>query len=122
MFQDTAFDDWWRTRQQSLNNSSNWANNISAGADVFKGVAGLANAYTGWKNYELAKKQFNAEKAFANRNLANNAKLINQQLGAQANAASYTGLAGGMSQAQAGQHMNTVMGNVERHKVDGTPI
>jgi hypothetical protein len=47
---------------------------------VFSGLnalSGLANAYLGFKNYSLAKKQFGFEKAAINRNIANQAKIIN---------------------------------------------
>lgn len=54
-------------------------NNKTLGT-VFGGVqalAGLANAYLGYKNYQLAKQQFGFQKGLANRNLANQAKIIN---------------------------------------------
>lgn len=42
-----------------------------------QGLAGLGSALTSYQNYKLAKKQFGFEKAMANRNLANQAKIIN---------------------------------------------
>lgn len=54
-------------------------NNKTLGT-VFGGVqalTGLANAYLGYKNYQLAKQQFGFQKGLANRNLANQAKIIN---------------------------------------------
>ena len=47
---------------------------------VFSGLnalSGLANAFLGYKNYKLAKDQFGFEKAAINRNIANQAKIIN---------------------------------------------
>lgn len=46
-------------------------------AGGLQGLSGLASAYTGYKNYQLAKDQFNFQKGLANRNLANQAKIIN---------------------------------------------
>lgn len=42
-----------------------------------QGLGGLANAYMGYKNYQLAQDQFNFQKGLARRNLANQAKIIN---------------------------------------------
>ena len=56
---------------------SNAAGYIGAGANILQGVSGLANAYMGYKNYKLAKEQFGFQKGLANRNLANQAKVIN---------------------------------------------
>lgn len=44
---------------------------------IAQGLSGLAGAYNSFKNYQLAQKQFNFQKGLANRNLANQAKLIN---------------------------------------------
>ncbi len=43
----------------------------------FQALGGLASAYTGYKNYQMAKDQFKFQKGLANRNLANQAKTIN---------------------------------------------
>jgi hypothetical protein len=59
------------------NGLSNAAGYIGAGAGILQGVSGLANAYMGYKNYKLAKEQFGFQKGLANRNLANQAKVIN---------------------------------------------
>ena len=59
---------------------SNWGNvagMVGAGAGVLQGLGGLAGAYMGYKNYKLAKEQFGFQKGLANRNLANQAKVIN---------------------------------------------
>ena len=56
---------------------SNAMGYIGAGADILQGLSGLSNAYMGYKNYKLAKEQFGFQKGLANRNLANQAKIIN---------------------------------------------
>ena len=59
---------------------SNWgdvAGMVGAGAGVLQGLGGLANAYTAYKGLQLAKDQFKYQKGLANRNLANQAKIIN---------------------------------------------
>ena len=64
----------------NLNNQS-WlqknANGLAGIGMSIQGLSGLANAYMGYKNYLLAKDQFNYQKGLANRNLANQAKIIN---------------------------------------------
>jgi len=42
-----------------------------------QGIGALANAYTGFKNYGLAKDQFRLQKQYAAVNLANQSKLTN---------------------------------------------
>ena len=42
-----------------------------------QGLSGLAQAFVGMKNYELAQQQYKYQKGLANRNLANQAKIIN---------------------------------------------
>jgi len=59
---------------------TDWAKNLQAGASVIGATAGIANAYLGFKNYGLAKKQYAFQKKITNRNLANQALLINEQL------------------------------------------
>ena len=55
-----------------------WNTQTLAGiAGGLEALSGLANAYMGYKNYGLAKDQFNYQKGLANRNLANQAKVIN---------------------------------------------
>lgn len=59
---------------------SNWgdvAGMVGAGAGVLQGLGGLASAYTAYKGLQLAKDQFKYQKGLANRNLANQAKVIN---------------------------------------------
>ena len=50
---------------------------LGAVADGLQGLSGLAQAFVGMKNYELAQQQFKYQKGLANRNLANQAKIIN---------------------------------------------
>ena len=56
---------------------SSFASGLGAVAGGLQALGGLANAYLGYKNYQLAKKQFGFQKGLANRNLANQAKIIN---------------------------------------------
>ena len=59
---------------------SSWGNTASmvgAGAGVLQGLGGLASAYTAYKGLQLAKDQFKFQKGLANRNLANQSKIIN---------------------------------------------
>ena len=62
---------------QKTSGLSNAMGYIGAGADILQGLSGLASAYMGYKNYNLAKEQFGFQKGLANRNLANQAKVIN---------------------------------------------
>ena len=50
---------------------------FGAVASGLQGLSGLAQAFVGMKNYELAQQQFKYQKGLANRNLANQAKIIN---------------------------------------------
>lgn len=66
---------------------SSWLNadNMKMGAQGLQALSGLANAYMGYKNYGLAKDQFNFEKALANANYVNAAKAYNTDLTNAAN-------------------------------------
>lgn len=55
-------------------------------SNVLGGISGLADAFTGFKQLGLAKKQFNWQKDAFNTNLVNQANLINQQLERKATA------------------------------------
>jgi len=44
------------------------------------GLGEIGSAYMGYKNYGLAKDQFKFNKQFANRNIANQATVVNEQL------------------------------------------
>lgn len=50
---------------------------LGAVAGGLQGLSGLAQAFVGMKNYELARQQYKYQKGLANRNLANQAKIIN---------------------------------------------
>ena len=60
--------------------SSGGLASIGAIGSTAQGLAGLANAYLGYKNYRLAKDQFGYEKALGNANLYNQGTLVNTQL------------------------------------------
>ena len=62
------------TQPSTLQNIMGYA---GAASGIMEGLTGLASAYLGLKNYNLAKKQFGFQKGLANRNLANQAKVIN---------------------------------------------
>ena len=104
---------------------------IGAGAGVLQGLSGLANAYMGHKNYKLAKKQFGFQKGLANRNLANQAKVINNTYDNAAQVAA--GMIGGGSYNPAtdsqGNYGMTDQAIVDRYAqkakekhVDGSPV
>ena len=64
----------------NLNNQSWLEQNAKGLAGIgmgIQGLSGLANAYMGYKNYQLAQEQFKFQKGLARRNLANQAKIIN---------------------------------------------
>lgn len=50
---------------------------LGAGAGLLQGIGGLANAFMAAKGLELAEEQFGFQKGLANRNLANQSKIIN---------------------------------------------
>ena len=52
---------------------------LDTGASVVGALSGLANAYTGYKGLQLAEDEFEFNKALSQTNLANQAKLINEQ-------------------------------------------
>lgn len=70
----------------------NWGNIASAGLGGLQALTGLANTYGFFRNLGLAKKQFDLQKANMNRNIKNQAQLINNQLESHGNIA--MGLAG----------------------------
>lgn len=101
--------------------SDTWAG-IGAG---IQGLSGLANAYLGYKNYQLAQDQFKFQKGLANRNLANQAKIINNTYDNAAQVAA--GMIGGkdaqgnygvVNQSTVDRYANKAK---EKH-VDGSPI
>ena len=52
--------------------------NLKSGLQGVQALSGLANAYVGYKGLGLAQDQFGFQKAAANRNLSNQAKLLNE--------------------------------------------
>ena len=62
-------------------NDKSWleqnANGLAGIGMGIQGLSGLANAYMGYKNYQLAQEQFKFQKGLARRNLVNQAKIIN---------------------------------------------
>ena len=113
---------------------SNWgdvAGMVGAGAGVLQGLGGLASAYTAYKGLELARDQFKYQKGLANRNLANQSKIINNSYDNAAQVAA--GMIGGGSynpatdsQGSYGMTDQAIIDKyaqkaTERH-VDGSPI
>ena len=116
---------------QEASGLSNAMGYIDVGAGVLQGLSGLANAYMGYKNYKLAKEQFGFQKGLANRNLANQAKVINNTYDNAAQVAA--GMIGGGSYNPAtdsqGSYGMTDQAVVDRYAekakekhVDGRPI
>ena len=88
-------------------------------------IGGLASAYTGYKNYQMAKDQFGFQKGLANRNLANQAKTINNAYNNAAQVAA--GMVGGKTAS--GVYGLTDQAIIDRYAasarekhVDGSPI
>lgn len=74
--------------------------NAEIASDVMSGLAGLGNAYLGYKNYGLANKQLNLTKAVTNRNIANQGQLINNEILDKAKSEAYMqGLTGANADA-----------------------
>jgi len=96
---------------------TNWAKNLQAGASVVGATAGLANAYLGFKNYALAKKQYAFQKNVTNRNLANQALLVNEQLDRRARVGN--ALAGNVLTAE---EKAARLDRAARNHVDGSSI
>lgn len=113
---------------------SNWGNiagMVGAGAGVLQGLGGLASAYTAYKGLQLAKDQFKYQKGLANRNLANQAKIINNSYDNAAQVAA--GMIGGGSYNpdtdSQGSYGMTDQAIVDRYAqkakeqhVDGSPV
>ena len=113
---------------------SNWgdvAGMVGAGAGVLQGLGGLASAYTAYKGLQLVKDQFKYQKGLANRNLANQAKVINNSYDNAAQVAA--GMIGGGSYNPAtdsqGNYGMTDQAIIDRYAqkakeqhVDGSPV
>jgi len=63
---------------------SAWSSGLQTGSQVVGALSSAMNAYTGWKGLELAEDQFDFTKKSTNRDIANKAKVINNEIG-QAN-------------------------------------
>ena len=92
---------------------------------VLQGITGLQQMGLANKAYGLAKKQFNFQKALANRNLANQAKIINNTYDNAAQVAA--GMIGGTdASGNYGFTNPAVVANhaaaAKQKHVDGTPI
>ena len=116
------------------NTGGNWGNitgMVGAGAGILQGLSGLTSAYSAYKGLQLAKEQFKYQKGLANRNLTNQAKIINNSYDNAAQASA--GLIGGGSydptKDTQGSYGMTDPAIVERYAqevkkkyVDGSPI
>ena len=116
---------------QEASGLSNAMGYIGAGAGVLQGLGGLASAYTAYKGLQLAKDQFKFQKGLANRNLANQSKIINNSYDNAAQVAA--GMIGGGSYNPAtdsqGNYGMTDQAIVDRYAqkakdkhVDGSPV
>lgn len=90
-----------------------------------QGLSGLASAYLGYKNYQLAQDQFKFQKGLANRNLANQAKMINNTYDNAAQVAA--GMVG--SKDNSGRYgftrqdiIDSYANNAKQKYVNGSPI
>lgn len=115
-----------QTLAQPSSSDFGW-NNQTLGT-VFSGLnalTGLANAFMGYKAYGLAKDQFRFQKGLANRQLANQAKMINNAYDTSAQVAA--GMIG--SRNADGTYGMTDQAIIDRYAtkakerhVDGSPI
>lgn len=103
------------------------AGNVLGGlSGLLQGAGGLLSAYTGLKSLEMAKDQFGFQRALANRNLANQAKIINNTYdNAAVVSANLVGggmdSAGRVSDTDAATRSRIVEEGKKKH-VDGSPI
>lgn len=81
---------------------------------------GLYNAYLGSRQYSLAKKQFNFEKALARVNLANQAKTINTEYDTSARGAAAMQGSGGSWGAQDPALVQAYLDRAAKQHVSGT--
>lgn len=115
-----------QTGQQVANNGNmTWQQGLGYGLAGLQALSGLANAFIGYKNYKLAKKQFGFEKEVMNRNIANQAKVINNtydnaaqvaagMIGARDSAGNY-----GMTNQEV---VDKYAANAEKKHVDGSRV
>lgn len=91
---DTFKDMDLQTEWNNSNKTFDWKglltkDNAKVASDVMSGLAGLGNAYLGYKNYGLANKQLNLTRNVANRNIANQGQLINNEILEKAKSEAY---------------------------------
>lgn len=110
----------------TLNNpGGGWQQGLAYGLAGMQALSGLANAFLGYKNYKLAKKQFGFEKDVMNRNIANQAKVINNTYDNAAQVAA--GMIGGVDSAGNYGMVNQDIvdryaANAEKKHVDGSRV
>ena len=89
---------------------------------AFQGLqagVGLMNAFTGLDALNQAKKQFKFEKALAERNLANQAQLVNNYIGSSANVAAGLSAIPTLGSAYNADMRDRFMANADKTKVSG---
>lgn len=82
-----------------------------------EGLSGLASMYFGNKQLGLAEDQYNTNKAFGNRNLANQATTVNNSLEAR-----YRAALAAQGQGTQGSQGESLQSYLNRSKVDGSAI
>lgn len=73
--------------------NTDWGGVLGAGAGILQGIAGLRQAQIAEEQLDLANKQFGFQRGLANRNIANQAQMINNQYDSAAQIAA--GMIGG---------------------------
>jgi len=96
---------------------SAFATGLQTGADVVNAGAAVMNAYTGWKGLGLAEDQFNFSKESTNRDVANQAKIINDEFANRNDVGLALG-GGAMTPAE----IAASKANVAKKYVDGSSI
>lgn len=79
----TGYDKMTMKDYQATNPTTGWFGKdgyLANGAAITGALSGLASAYTGYKNYQLAQDQFDSEQKYAGANLYNQGTLINNQI------------------------------------------
>jgi len=90
---------------------------LEMGGNIIGAGSSLMNAYTGWKGLQLAEDQFDFSKASTNRDVANQAKIINNEYANR----NEVGLALGGG-AMTADEIATSKANVSKKYVDGSAI
>ena len=95
---------------------------LSAIGTGMQGLGTLANAYLGYRNYGLAKKQFGFERNAFNKNIANQAALVNRQIDASANIAASMSTPPNATEAERAAIREGFMSAAGQRHVDGSPV